>query len=146
MAYWDTSCLLKLYAPERDSAVFKAHLLAGALTITSFITRLELWAALRRKESLGDLRPGGARLALAAYDADVAAGLIQVAPLDSTVTRHFESIIERCHGRPPPVVLRTLDAIHAATAVASGESEIVATDKRLREAALDIGLTVYPLP
>jgi predicted nucleic acid-binding protein len=41
-------------------------------------------------------------------------------------------------------LLRTLDAVHLSTAVVAGELEIVATDKRLREAALSLGIAVYP--
>jgi len=144
MAYWDTSCLLKLYAPEADSADFKAHVREGATLVTSEIARLELCAALHRKEAADDLRQGGAKRALAAYDANVAAGLIVVNAVSPAVVENFESVIERCHHRSPPLSLRTLDAIHLATAAVVGATEIVATDKRLREAALSLGFTVYP--
>jgi len=83
---------------------------------------------------------------LLAYDADVAAGRIVVAPMDPAVVAKFEVIVEQCYSRVPPLPLRTLDAIHLATAAASGESEVVATDKRLREGALTLGLSVYPPP
>ena len=76
MAYWDTSCLLKLYTPEPYSAEVTAYARKAATLVTSEIARLELWAALRRKESLGDLRAGGGRGALDAFDADVRAGII----------------------------------------------------------------------
>jgi uncharacterized protein with PIN domain len=59
MAYWDTSCLVKLYVPEADSAVFTAHISGGATVVTSAIARLELWATLRRKEAAGP--SGGCR-------------------------------------------------------------------------------------
>ena len=61
MAYWDTSCLLKLYIPEFDSADFKAHVLRGATILTSEIKRLELWATFVRKETLHGVQAGGAR-------------------------------------------------------------------------------------
>ena len=146
MAYWDTSCLLKLYAAEPDSVALQSHLLAETTTVTSMITRFELWGALRRKESLGDLRRSAARTALAAYDADVASRLIQIAPLDTMVLAKFELTIEQCYSRSIPIALRTLDAIHVATALISGETEVVATDSRLREAARFLGLNVYPPP
>jgi len=82
--------------------------------------------------------------ALRTYDADLTAGLILAEAMDSAVVSKFEEIIEQCHGRVPPVLLRTLDAIHLATAAVSGESEIVATDTRLRQAALGLGFTVFP--
>ncbi len=49
MAYWDTSCLVKLYVPEMDSAAITAEVIAGITVVTSEIARLELWATLRRK-------------------------------------------------------------------------------------------------
>ena len=146
MSYWDTSCLLKLYAAEPDSVAFQSHLLAETTTVTSTIARFELWGALRRKESLGDLRFGAARKALAAYDTDAASRLIQVAPLDTMVLAKFEMVIEQCYSRSTPIALRTLDAIHVATALISGETEVVATDNRVREAASFFGLKLYPPP
>jgi uncharacterized protein len=144
MAYWDTSCLVKLYAPEADSAVFKAHVVNGATVVTCEIARMELWATLRRKEAAGELGAGGARKALQAYDADVAAGLITVEAMDTAVAAEYETIIDQFHGQTPALPLRTLDAIHLASARVSGESEVIATDKRLREAALGLGFSVYP--
>lgn len=144
MAYWDTSSLVKLYAPEADSSVFKAHVVNGATVVTCEIARLELWATLRRKEAAGELGAGGARKALQAYDADVASGLITVEAMDAGAAVEYEAIIDRFHGQAPALPLRTLDAIHLASARVSRESEVVATDKRLREAALVLGFSVHP--
>jgi uncharacterized protein len=146
MSYWDTSCLIKLYVPEADSAECRAHVVGGATLATSEIARLEMYAALQRKEARNDLHPGGARRALAAYDADVAAGFVSVIAMDPAIVEKFEVIIDRCHHQSPPVLLRTLDAIHLASASVAAESEVVATDKRLREAALSLGFSVYPFP
>ena len=138
MAYWDTSCLLKLYAPEADSIDFEAYVLGGATIVTSGIARFELHAALQRKEAAGDLRSGGARQAISAYDADVAHGRISVKMIDSVVAQEFDAIVEQCYRRQPPISLRTLDAIHISTAGAVAESIVVATDRRLREAAFSL--------
>jgi predicted nucleic acid-binding protein len=146
MAYWDTSCLLKLYVTEPDSPVFTAYILAGATVVTSVIARLELWATLRRKESEGSLPAGAAKQAMSVYDADVSAGLIRADPLSDAIIALFEVAIEKAYAMTPPVRLRTLDAIHLATAQAAAEFEIVATDLRLRDAASRLGLNVYPPP
>lgn len=146
MAYWDTSCLIKLYAPEPDSADFKLHILNGASVVTSEIARLELWAALRPKEAATELLPGGASKALATFDADVAAAQIFTKAIDPAVISKFEGVIETFFSRLPPLPLRTLDAIHISTAAVAGELEIVATDKRLRDAATILGFRVYPPP
>ena len=49
-----------------------------------------------------------------------------------------------CYRRTPPLPLRTLDAIHLTAAQTAGETELVATDIRLREAAKLIGLSLFP--
>jgi predicted nucleic acid-binding protein len=144
MPYWDTSCLVKLYAREADSAQFIALVRGGVAVTTSQIGRLELWAAVRRKESTGQVVAGGAQHALRSFDADIATGQITVLALDSAVTAEFEAVIDRCHGLSPPLALRTLDAIHLATSIVSGESQLVATDQRLRQAAIAVGFTVLP--
>ena len=66
MAYWDTSCLVKLYAWEPDSAAIRGLAVSGDVVVTSAIARFELWATLSRKEATGDLETNGARQAIAA--------------------------------------------------------------------------------
>ena len=39
----------------------------------------------------------------------------------------------QCYRHAPPVPIRTLDAVHLATARVAGETELVATDRRMRE-------------
>ncbi|HZL35354.1 MAG TPA: type II toxin-antitoxin system VapC family toxin [Tepidisphaeraceae bacterium] len=144
MAYWDTSCLAKLYAPETDSADLKARVIGGTSIITSEIARLEIWTTLCRKEAVGDLIAGGARRGLQAFDQDVATGMIGVETLHTAVVEKFENIVERCYSQVPALALRTLDAIHLASAMVAGESEMITTDKRLRDAALQFGFQTYP--
>lgn len=74
----------------------------------------------------------------------MAAGQIAVEAMDAAVAAEYEAIIDQFHGQTPALPLRTLDAIHLASAKVSGESEVIATDKRLREAALVLGFKVYP--
>jgi predicted nucleic acid-binding protein len=146
MSYWDSSALVKLYAREPDSPLFLAHLRAGVAIVTSQIGRLELWTTLCRKEATGDLGPGDAARALADFDTDSASGLLRVDALGPSVTRQFESTISRFYGARPAVPLRTLDAIHVATAITAGESQFVATDRRLRDVVIALGMSVFPPP
>ena len=82
----------------------------------------------------------------AAYDADVVAGLVSARPMEPAVFGRFEAVVDRCYRQTPPIHLRTLDAIHMATALVVGEPEMVSTDKRLRDAAASFGLSVFPPP
>jgi predicted nucleic acid-binding protein len=126
--------------------LISSHLRDETEVITSEIARFELCAALRRKEWIGYLYPGGATSALEAFDADVLAGLITVKPVNATMLPGFEAVITQCYHRSPAIPVRTLDAMHLAVAKLAGLSEIVTTDKRLRDAAARLGLTVFPKP
>jgi predicted nucleic acid-binding protein len=146
MSYWDTSCLLKLYTPEPDSLLFRNHLRTSPRCVTSDITPLEFWSTVRRKESEGILAPGEAAKVQAALDGDLSAGLIKVVISDSPVRSWFRLFVDRCYTRNPPIWIRTNDALHLAAAQQEGASEIVTTDKRLREAAIALGFSLFPPP
>lgn len=146
MSYWDTSCLVKLYTPEADSALMRAHLASGVSCVTCDVAPLEFWATVRRKETEGVLAPGEAQRVLSAFESDIAAGFIAVQPCDGIVRQRYREIVNDCHAQTPPLFIRTNDALHLAAAFVAGETEMVATDKRLREAALALGLSVFPSP
>lgn len=146
MSYWDTACLVKLYTPEPNSAIFRAHLAASSVCLTCDIAPLEFWTTVRRKEAEGALAPGEAQRVNDELEADIQAGLILIQRCDQEVEREFHGLVDRCLAATPPVQIRTNDALHLAAAKVAGETEIVATDKRMREAARLLGLSVIPAP
>ena len=147
MSYWDTSALLKLFTTENDSPLFLAHVIRSTTPLaTSELTRMEIWTALRRKESEGLLSPGDAKTSLAKFDSGASRGCWRFVIATDAVRAEFERIVEQCHSHTPPIFIRTLDALHIASARTAGETEIVATDRRLREAALLIGFQLLPAP
>ena len=146
MSYWDTSCLIKLYTPEPDSMTFRAFISGDSACVTCDIAPLEFWAAVRRKESEGVLGPGEARKVQDALEADIDSEFIVMKTCDAAVRSRFFEIVGRCHALLPPLFIRTNDALHLAAAHSAGETEIVATDKRLRESALALGFSVFPPP
>jgi predicted nucleic acid-binding protein len=146
MSYWDTSCLVKLYTPETDSAQFAARLAANPSCITADLTLLEFWATVRRKESEGVLASGGANKTHAALESDAASGDITIVAIDVQVRAEYKAIVDRCLSQSPPILIRTNDAQHLAAAKCVGETEIVATDRRLKEAALLLGFNLFPPP
>src|SRR5881394_519753 len=136
MSYWDTSTLVKLYAKEPDSPVFEVHALNDpGKTVTSRIALYEAHATFHRKESEGTLQPWAA---LALYNellqnvADQAVSLIELGP---QLEREYGQVLSLCYQTTPPIPVRTLDALHLASVRVAGETQIVATDKRLRDAA-----------
>jgi len=54
-------------------------------------------------------------------------------------------VLATCHRHAPPISLRTLDALDLASARVAGQTELVATDKRMRDAAKLLGFSVFPV-
>jgi predicted nucleic acid-binding protein len=117
--YLDTSALVKLVVVEPETRALR-HFLSGVepnALITSALARAELLRAARRRDELT------LRTARELLDA-IAAVTIN------------ESLLEHA-GSLEPLTLRTLDAIHLATALELGAdlSALVAYDARLLAAA-----------
>lgn len=145
MSYWDTSTLVKLYAKEPDSATFESHALnASAQTVTSRIALYEARAAFQRKESERILLPGAAHELYRQLIQDAAAGELRLIELGADVEREYGQVVGQCYEQTPPIPLRTLDALHLASARVAGESELVVTDKRMRDAAKLLGFSLFP--
>jgi uncharacterized protein len=127
--YLDSSALVKLVAPEVESAALVAWLAdrPDEPQVSSALVEVEVPRALRRSTAnrLGAVAPMLVRLER--FDID--------APVRATAGAYVDPL------------LRSLDAIHLATAenlVASGKSlgAFVTYDKRLAVAAADAGFTV----
>jgi predicted nucleic acid-binding protein len=145
MHYWDTSALLKLYAPEPDSLYF-LQLLARTdeQIITASVAAVEIQCALHRKEHLGDLKPGGAAAAIECYREDIRRGRVVEIPLGGDVLEEARKLISLAFGRKRRILVRSLDMIHLASAKAAGARLMVATDARLREVASLFELRLLP--
>jgi uncharacterized protein with PIN domain len=144
MQYWDTSTLAKLFVGEPDSGQFAAYLAATGPITTSELTRWELFRVLARKEAEGLISPGAAEAIFPSFLADVAAGKVRLIPMSASVETRFRQLVLRLHRLNPPLVVRTLDAMHLATADLQGTDVLVATDTRVRKCAAAIGLKLYP--
>lgn len=144
MQYWDTSTLAKVYVSEPDSAQFAAYLAATGPITTSELARWELFRVLARKEAGGLLPIGAAEAIFGSFLADVAASKVVLAAMDSLVETRFQQLVLRLHRLNPPLVVRTLDGIHLATADLHGTDALVATDTNMRKCAAAIGLKLYP--
>jgi len=128
--YLDTSAILKRAFLEGGSSALRAALdqtqSDGAALITSALTRVEAGRALRRREA--ELA-GGADRALR-----VTLQGVGQAPVTGVV-------LELARSLEPPA-LRSLDAIHLATAIALGARQVWTYDERLADAAALAGLAV----
>jgi uncharacterized protein len=124
-AYIDSSAVLKLAIREPETAALEAHLAALDGLVSSRLTVLECRRAARRTSRVRVLQ---------AVD-DV---LDAVYLLDVT-----QAILDDAARADPPL-LRSLDAIHLATALSIGDAqvEVITYDKRFADAARANGLTV----
>jgi predicted nucleic acid-binding protein len=145
VSYWDSSALVKLNVAETDSLLFEQHAAAAAaVPVSSRLALFEIHTALRRKEIEGTLTPGSADTIHKKLLRDVSDGNLRLIVFSQDIEREFDNTIKHCFQHSPPVLVRTLDGIHLASAIAANEKEFVATDKRLRDAAHFLGMTIFP--
>jgi len=146
MSYWDTSALVKLYVQELDSRVFEGQLLRAANPpATSRITLYEARATFQRKEAEGMLLAGTAQQLYERLTRHIAAGGIRLVELGVEIETEYGRVLDSCNQANPRIPIRTLDAIHLASAKAAQELEIVTTDKRMRDAAKQLRFAVFPV-
>lgn len=123
-AYLDSSAIVKLAVREPESEALRKHLRRRRPWMSSSLARTEVLRA---------LLPGGERA--------TAAGRAVLARCD--LVRVNDRLLNLA-GAMQPAELRSLDAIHLATAQRLGEDvgEVVVYDERLAAAARDMGYRV----
>lgn len=124
MIYADTSALVKLVVREPESAAIHQLATSGAVLVSSDLARTELLRASRRSTP-----------AAVSAARDVLSRLVLLAATPAIFDA--AAVLE-------PITLRTLDAVHLASALTLGdELEAVLTyDARLGEAANHLGVRV----
>lgn len=129
LAYVDSSALVKRIADEDGSdalrSVFDAAGSVGVRFVTSGLARVEVGRAVRTR--LDAESP--VAVAAAGYEAFVGVSVAQLT----------KPILESARVIGPPV-LRSLDAIHIATAIAVGADEVWTYDRRMAEASEGLGI------
>lgn len=145
MSYWDASALAKLHFPEPDSPTFRQFAAGSpAPPVTARLGVLEMERVAWFKETNGQSTPADRAAVLSQLAAEVSRGDVRVVEWNEAVEKIFAQVLQTCFSQRPPVVLRTADAMHLAAALLAGETEMVSTDTRLREAARLCGLTLFP--
>ncbi|MHB2018897.1 MAG: type II toxin-antitoxin system VapC family toxin [Candidatus Xenobia bacterium] len=145
MNYWDTSALVKLYVSETDSHAFLD--LAARQTetpSTSILTCVEMLVTLHRKEADHVLHTGQAQAIYARFAAHVGAKRISLLPAGFDCIKASERVVETAWHASPPVPIRSLDALHVATAIVGGARAIVTADARQRSVAAAMQLPTLP--
>jgi predicted nucleic acid-binding protein len=140
--YLDTAILVKLLVREPDSA-FYARLVDGQVVWSSQLIVTECFSALLRKEREGVIGPSHRRKAWARVEHDIAGHRLNLVTLSSGVLGRANRILEVCH---PSIALRSLDAVHLASAEGCQSWPFCSNDTRVRAAAARLALPLSALP
>lgn len=139
--YWDTSALIKLYAPEPDSNHFLLLIRTRPeIPAISFLHRVEMYFALVGKEQRGEIKPGGAVLLFGSFQSHVRQGRYLEIPWGQDVERQARQALDHCSAHHPRIPLRSLDGLHLGAARAANIQTIFSTDTHLRMAATCLGI------
>ena len=138
--YLDSAIIVKLLVRERDSEFFDTAL-SGQVLDSSELCLTEVCSALLSKERAGSITAPERRRAMARFQEMVADEELRLFALDPRALQRASAILEACH---PKVALRTLDALHVATCDLHECDALCATDQRMRSAAAQIALKVFP--
>ena len=140
--YLDSCILVKLLIREPDSK-FYGQWVDGHPVSSSLLAYTEVWSALLARERAQLIRT---RLRLEAwqrFEDQMRMQMIDLSPVSEAIVRRAHWILGRVH---PKVPLRSLDALHLATADQLQDWPLVTSDQRLREAALHLGNPLSDLP
>ncbi|HEY6898409.1 MAG TPA: type II toxin-antitoxin system VapC family toxin [Rhodocyclaceae bacterium] len=137
--YIDTSALVKRYLAEPLSDEFDAYLTERPGAAISPLTVVELRCALARRRRSKDISRSYETAAMAAFDADVQQGCLEVVAIDNHRFQEARRLIDQIADLP----LRTLDALHLATAQVHRCKAFATADKTQAEAARALGFQVH---
>ena len=122
LCYVDASALVKLIVEEAESQALRSYVFEDATIVSSRLAAVEVLRAINRKTYVS------------AADAAHLLSSVEFVELDAAISR--------LAGPLPPPALRSLDAIHVATALQVDVDAFVTYDVRLAEAARLHGLPV----
>jgi len=140
--YWDTSCVVKLYCRESDSEWYLEALAAEAEPLrSSRLLEAELFFAFQMKWARGETGSESPEDLFGHFLEDVEHGRFLLFPLGRDVIDESRKVARTCFASQPTVPLRTLDALHLATARIAKCGRVFSTDVRMRKAAAVLGFS-----
>ncbi len=140
--YLDSCIIVKLVSREPDSEAYHG-IVAGQPVVTSELAVAEVRSALLAKERAGRISRQDRLTGWRLFQEKVRDQEFHLLPLNRQVIERAGAVIDQCH---PKVPLRTLDAIHVATAELYGGEQMCSSDQRVCAAADFIGLSLVPPP
>jgi predicted nucleic acid-binding protein len=141
MRFWDSSAIIALLLPERNSAGLRDLAIQDSPTFVAWHTRVELSSALARRRRTGELTTSQAAVFEERCDALIDAWR-EVWPTDDL--RAFARRMVRIHPLRAADAMQLASAWHACETCADS-MEFVCLDERLREAAQREGFRLRPI-
>jgi uncharacterized protein len=136
LSYLDTSILVPAYCREPLSTKVDVLLQQSSSLTISNLTEVEFYSALSRKVRQQQLTVDEAQQLTADFRADLAAGIYHRLPIEAIHYQTAETWISQFN-----TVLRTLDALHLATA-STAQIRLVTGDIGLAQSAQILGIAV----
>ncbi|MEX0692411.1 MAG: type II toxin-antitoxin system VapC family toxin [Gemmatimonadales bacterium] len=139
IAYAESSAVLSWLLHEPGEEVVRRHFASAERVIASSLTTLECARALRRGVQTGRLDQA---------DASAAQKLLDAASASWALVAMTDVVLDRARLPFPVEPVRTLDAVHLATARLTADAyadlAVVSLDDRVRNNATALGLAVLP--
>lgn len=128
IVYLDTSAVIPLIRDEESSESIQSYLEDLRTDFHYLISGRILETEMRRTATRLDIDQSEVTRVLMGFD------IVEITP-----------VIFRAAGNTPPPHLRSLDALHLATALAANASAMITMDQRLIEACTEVGLPVLDI-
>jgi predicted nucleic acid-binding protein len=138
--YLDSAIIVKLLVREPDSEWFDRRL-RGESFETSQLALTEVQSALLAKERAGSISSRERVAAMEKFSKMIEDELITLFELNHGVLERAAAILVACHPQTP---LRTLDALHVATADVHNCAKLSTTDNRMRTACERFAIALVP--
>ena len=129
--YLDSSILVKLLVPEKDSAKY-SELTQDEHVSSSFLSYAEVCSALLRKEREKVITSEQRAAAWLRFQKQVQEETIELVAVSDAIVKRAAKLSETCS---PSAPLRSLDAIHLATSDQTQDWPFVTADEKLKKSA-----------